>query len=94
MIDHISITVSDLESSTVFYMGVLGALGLEKLIERKNSIGFGKKYPEFWLNYRPNFSAVSKDTGNHICLRAPSKEAVTRFYNLALSLGSFTRWTR
>tara|TARA_B110000196_G_C20553352_1_gene389813 strand:+ start:199 stop:414 length:216 start_codon:yes stop_codon:yes gene_type:complete len=28
-----------------------------------------------------------KDTGNHICLRALSKEAVTLFYSLAISLG-------
>jgi catechol 2,3-dioxygenase-like lactoylglutathione lyase family enzyme len=87
MIDHVSIAVSDLEKSTAFYQGVLGALGFEKLVERGRSIGFGKKYPEFWLNYRSNFSPISKGTGNHICLRAPLKEAVTRFYNLALSFG-------
>jgi hypothetical protein len=66
---------------------VLGTLGFEKLVERQNSIRFGKKYPEFWLNSRPNNLVILKDTGNHICLRAPSKQAVTLFYSLAISLG-------
>jgi hypothetical protein len=66
---------------------VLGTLGFEKLVERQNSIGFGKKYLEFWLDSRPNNLVILNDTGNHICLRAPSKQAVTLFYSLAISLG-------
>lgn len=87
MIDHISIAVSDLTASAKFYEQVLAPLGLTRLVEREKTIGFGKKYPEFWLNARPEMPAVPEDTGTHICLRAASKEAVTAFHEAALSLG-------
>ncbi|MCG8354720.1 MAG: VOC family protein [Kiloniellales bacterium] len=87
MIDHISIAVMDLKTSAAFYDQVLEPLGLARMVERDNTVGFGKKYPEFWLNARPAMAPVDDDTGNHVCLRAPTKEAVIRFYERALKLG-------
>ena len=31
---------------------MLGALGMMKLEVRAATVGFGKKYPEFWINLR------------------------------------------
>ena len=87
MIDHISIAVSNLAASAAFYDRVFMPLGLTRLVEREKSIGFGKKYPEFWLNVRPDMSKIPEDTGQHVCLRAPSREAVSAFYDLALAWG-------
>lgn len=87
MIDHVSVAVSDLAASARFYEQVLAPLGLTRLVEREKTIGFGKKYPEFWLNARPEMVPVPEDTGTHVCLRAASKEAVTAFHETALSLG-------
>lgn len=87
MIDHISLAVSDLAASAAFYDGVLAPLGMTRVTERDNTVGFGKKYPEFWLNSRPGMAAVPDDTGSHVCLRAPSKEAVTAFHEAAGALG-------
>ena len=87
MIDHISIEVRDLAASAEFYERVFAPLGLVRLVDRESSVGFGKKHPEFWLNHRPGMSAVSKDTGAHICLRAPTREAVTLFHDAALAQG-------
>jgi catechol 2,3-dioxygenase-like lactoylglutathione lyase family enzyme len=87
MIDHVSIAVADLQASAAFYDQVLEPLGLKRLAERDHTVGFGKRYPEFWLNARPALTPVGDDTGNHICLRAPSIAAVTQFYERALSLG-------
>ncbi len=87
MIDHVSVAVSDLAASARFYEKVLAPLGLTRLVEREKTIGFGKRYPEFWLNARPDMAPMPADTGTHICLRAASKEAVTAFHETALSLG-------
>jgi catechol 2,3-dioxygenase-like lactoylglutathione lyase family enzyme len=87
MIDHVSIAVSDLQGSAAFYEQVLEPLGLRRLVERERTVGFGKSYPEFWLNLRPTMPAVGDDTGSHVCLRATSKEAVTIFYERAIRLG-------
>jgi catechol 2,3-dioxygenase-like lactoylglutathione lyase family enzyme len=53
MIDHLSIAVRDLEKSAAFYAAVLAPLELSRLVERPDRIGFGKRYPELWLNARP-----------------------------------------
>ena len=76
MIDHISIPVRDLNTSALFYGRVLAPLGLERLVERDHTVGFGKKYPEFWIKLRQDRIATPKGTGNHVCLRASSLDAV------------------
>ncbi len=87
MIDHVSIAVSDLERSAAFYDAVLAPLGFTRLAERERTIGFGKKYPEFWLNLRPGMVIVPQETGIHICLRASSREIVDAFHDAALTNG-------
>ena len=87
MIDHVSIGVSDLRASAAFYEPVLGAIGMKPLIVRDSDIGYGKKYPEFWLNRRDGMPPVAKDTGVHVCLRASSTDAVDAFFRAALDAG-------
>jgi catechol 2,3-dioxygenase-like lactoylglutathione lyase family enzyme len=87
MIDHISLAVRDLAESAGFYDAVLGQLGMQRLAERPSTIGYGKKYPEFWLNARPAMDSIAADTGAHICLRARSEEIVVAFHVLALERG-------
>lgn len=86
MIDHVSIPVRDLAVSAAFYDRVLAPLGLVRLVERPATIGFGKKYAEFWLNLRPSLQPAPPDTGVHVCLRAPDEAAVRAFHETALEL--------
>jgi catechol 2,3-dioxygenase-like lactoylglutathione lyase family enzyme len=87
VIDHVSLAVADLARSDAFYEKVLGPLGLARLVAREATIGFGKRYPEFWLNARPGLVPQLETTGTHVCLRAPSEEAVRAFHALALASG-------
>lgn len=87
MIDHVSVAVSDLAASAAFYDKVLAPLGLARVAERDGSIGFGKKYPEFWLNLRVDMGQVGADCGAHVCLRAPTEVAVRAFHMAAVALG-------
>jgi catechol 2,3-dioxygenase-like lactoylglutathione lyase family enzyme len=86
MIDHISIGVRDLEKARRFYAAVLATLGFTQLREWPTAVGYGKKYPEFWINHRPDL--VVSDTGVHVCLRAPSTDAVDAFHAAALRAGA------
>lgn len=91
MIDHISIGVSDLKTSTAFYREVLAILDYELRDERLETSGFGrrgKSHSEFWLNARPGMAKVPAGSGVHICLRARSVEAVKNFYDAAIRLGA------
>ena len=87
MIDHVSVGVSDLERATKFYEAVLAPLGMSRLVTRPATVGFGTKYPEFWVNLRPGMARVSSDSGVHICIRAKATDAVDGFHAAALAVG-------
>ena len=87
MIDHVSVAVRDLAAGVAFYERVLAPLGYAKLVERPSTVGFGKRYPEFWLNLRADMSSAPADPGAHIALRANSEAAVRAFHAAALAHG-------
>src|ERR1700716_1093993 len=87
MIDHISVGVADLERSARFYESTLAPLGLSRLVTRPATVGFGKSYPEFWINLRADMAAVAPESGVHICLRAKSTADVDAFHAAALAAG-------
>ena len=88
MIDHVSVAVRDLAKAEPFYAALLAPLGMRKLREWPNAaVGFGKKYPEFWINQRAAMPRVADDSGVHICLRATDTRAVEDFHAAALKSG-------
>src|SRR5580692_6482395 len=87
MIDHVSVGVTNLERAARFYEAALAALGLARLVTRPATIGFGKTYPEFWINLRGGMSKAAHESGTHICLRAKTTEEVDAFHAAALSNG-------
>ncbi len=87
MIDHFSVGVSDLERSARFYEATLAPLGLSRLVTRPATIGFGKTYPEFWINLRAGMAQVAPESGVHICLRAGAAVEVDAFHAAALANG-------
>ena len=87
MIDHISVGVADLERAARFYEATLAPLGLSRLVTRPATIGFGKSYPEFWINLRAGMAPISPESGAHICLRAKATGDVDAFHAAALSAG-------
>jgi catechol 2,3-dioxygenase-like lactoylglutathione lyase family enzyme len=90
MIDHVSIAVRDLDAATRFYEAVLGALGLSKLEARPATVGFGKTYPEFWINLRAGMMPLAPTSGAHVCFRARSTELVDAFHAAALAAGALS----
>jgi catechol 2,3-dioxygenase-like lactoylglutathione lyase family enzyme len=56
-------------------------------VRRPATVGFGKSYPEFWINLRAGMSPVAPESGSHICLRAKSAADVDAFHAAALSAG-------
>jgi catechol 2,3-dioxygenase-like lactoylglutathione lyase family enzyme len=87
MIDHVSVGVSDLDRSARFYELALAPLGLSLMVTRPATVGFGKNYPEFWINLRADMAQVVPESGVHICLRAKSASEVDAFHAAALGAG-------
>jgi catechol 2,3-dioxygenase-like lactoylglutathione lyase family enzyme len=87
MIDHVSLAVRDLVACGAFYEVVLATIGYKKIVTGPGTIGFGKKYPELWLNERRAVSPVDAESGTHIALRAPDAASVQAFHAAALAAG-------
>jgi catechol 2,3-dioxygenase-like lactoylglutathione lyase family enzyme len=88
MIDHVSLAVSDLERAVRFYEQALAPLGLMRLVTRPAMVGFGKAYPELWINLRAGMQRMVPDSGVHLCLRARSVGEIDAFYAAALEAGA------
>jgi len=87
-VEHIGITVEDLDVSRVAYLKVLTPLGykVEKdFTPGHPTIGLGtgsEILSDFWLTQRPQVT-----TGIHLAFRAGSEEAVKEFHKAALEAG-------
>lgn len=87
MIDHVSVPVRDLEAAARFYEAVLVTLGITALERRPATVGFGKIYPEFWINLRADVSPLPDNHGAHVCFRARGTDLVDAFHAAALAAG-------
>ena len=85
MIDHVSVAVRDLAAAARFYEAVLATIGIRKLESRPATVGFGKQYPEFWINLHS--ARVQSSDGMHVCFRARTTEMVVAFHAAALAAG-------
>jgi len=56
-------------------------------VTRPGTIGFGKTYPELWLNLRTGLAAAPGDPGGHVALRAASEGAVRAFHAAGVAGG-------
>jgi catechol 2,3-dioxygenase-like lactoylglutathione lyase family enzyme len=87
MIDHTGIGVSDMARSATFYDAALKALGLSRVAQMpsesgKDGIGYGQKYPIFWIDRFHPHSAKQ-----HTAFVAKSRSEVDAFYGAALNAG-------
>jgi catechol 2,3-dioxygenase-like lactoylglutathione lyase family enzyme len=88
MIDHVSLAVSDLERAVPFYERALAPLGLSRLVTRPAMVGFGKTYPEIWINLRRGMPRLLPESGVHLCLRAKSTAEIDAFHAAAIAAGA------
>lgn len=85
LIDHLHLVVSDVQRSKRFYAAVLGTLGIP--------LG-GDEADYFWadelfVSSKDSKAAAGKLTGRtHFAFQAPTKEAVTNFYEAGLAAGA------
>jgi catechol 2,3-dioxygenase-like lactoylglutathione lyase family enzyme len=95
LIDHLSITTSDLDRAQAFYDPVLGALGYPRVSRRERSIGYGSRERQAasLVERAPAYISVYLTRGTlvpdnrHWAFRAPSRAAVRAFHEAALAHG-------
>lgn len=87
IIHHISIGTNDFDRAIAFYDRVLSTVGARKILEFPGAVGFGKRFPEFWVQTPLDGKPASVANGSHFCFIAPSQDAVQAFYDAALEAG-------
>ncbi|MCA9375926.1 MAG: VOC family protein [Candidatus Doudnabacteria bacterium] len=90
MLDHLTIRVSDLEKSKLFYDQVLAVLGMKIVLGQEGRFwGWGEgEHPEFELSVPEESDPPHRRV--HIAFRAKNKEQVDAFYQVALEAGATT----
>ena len=88
MLHHLSFAVADLARSAAFYNAALAPLGYVRVWADSTAVGYG--HPgggdRFAIRLRPGHAAAPSD-GFHVAFAAPSRDAVSHFYNAAMSQG-------
>ena len=91
VLDHVSITVSDLNRAERFYDAVMAALDVLKVGSSPGWIGYGERcdaaHPErTYLSIRLG-STTEPASGRHWCFKAASRQAVDAFWRAGLEAG-------
>ena len=91
LIDHISISVRNLERARRFYDAIFGALQVPKVYECADAVGYGTRNRladdahSYVSIYRSD--AAIADPRRHWCFRAASRAAVDAFHAAGLAAG-------
>ncbi len=91
MLDHVSITVSDLTRAGAFYDAVLSALGHPCVRREDRFLGFGIRNgadddSHSYISIIATGKAIDADR-RHWCFRAPDRAAVDAFHAAGLAAG-------
>lgn len=84
MIDHVTITVADIERSRAFYDAALAPLGISRLYDDgDDAAGYGHNGKAFFWVAQQDRPA----TQAHIAFSAPDQESIVAFHKAALANG-------
>lgn len=91
MLDHVSITVSDMTRAGPFYDAVFAALGHPCVRREETVLGYGTRNRPWddshtYISVRATGDKIGADR-RHWCFRAPSREAVDAFHAAGLASG-------
>lgn len=85
MIDHMNLPVSDPAAARRFYDKVLGALGVARVAEDGDAVGYGTDRWAFGL-----VPATGRIEPLHVAFKAQSQASVDAFFEAAVSSGGIS----
>lgn len=91
LLSHITLGSNDFERCSAFYKAVLEPLGLEKVDEDEEGVGYGlagQAFPVLYAHKPFDGRPASWGNGAHVALNAPSRAAVRAFHEAGMALGA------
>jgi catechol 2,3-dioxygenase-like lactoylglutathione lyase family enzyme len=86
-LSHVSLGTNGYPRAKRFYDAVLATLDIRCLMEFELGAGYGRRFPEFWIQRPHDGQPASVGNGVHVCFSAAGIEAVLAFHRKALELG-------
>jgi catechol 2,3-dioxygenase-like lactoylglutathione lyase family enzyme len=91
LLDHVSISVPDLQAARPFYDSIMTVLGATKVYDRPDALGYGERCcaddtVSTCLAVYLDHSKID-DSRRHWCFKASSREQVDAFFKAGLAAG-------
>jgi catechol 2,3-dioxygenase-like lactoylglutathione lyase family enzyme len=87
VLSHVSLGTNDFPRAKAFYDAVLATLQIRCVMEFPGGAGYGRKFPEFWIQLPHDGGRAGTANGVHISFLANSIDEVKAFHAKALALG-------
>jgi catechol 2,3-dioxygenase-like lactoylglutathione lyase family enzyme len=84
-LDHVSLQAASLAAAATFYDAALAPLGIVRIAEFGDTIGYGEERPYFWIGAQSS-DAPQKEV--HVAFRASARAAVQQFFDAAVAAGA------
>jgi catechol 2,3-dioxygenase-like lactoylglutathione lyase family enzyme len=87
VISHVSLGTNDYPRAKAFYDAVLATLQIGCVMDFPGGAGYGRAFPEFWIQSPHDGGRASVGNGVHISFLANTINEVEAFHAKALQLG-------
>lgn len=88
VISHVSLGTNDYPRAKVFYDAVLATLQIRAVMAFPGGAGYGRTFPEFWIQQPHDGQPAHVGNGVHVSFLANSIDEVNAFHAKALELGA------
>jgi catechol 2,3-dioxygenase-like lactoylglutathione lyase family enzyme len=88
VLSHVSLGTNDYPAAKAFYDAVLATLQIGCVMDFPGGAGYGRKFPEFWIQAPHDGGKASVGNGVHVAFLANSVDEVKAFHAKALALGA------
>jgi catechol 2,3-dioxygenase-like lactoylglutathione lyase family enzyme len=86
-ISHVSLGTNDFARAKSFYDAVLATLQIRCVMAFPGGAGYGRAFPEFWIQPPHDGGRASAGNGVHVAFLANSVDEVKAFHAKALEMG-------
>jgi catechol 2,3-dioxygenase-like lactoylglutathione lyase family enzyme len=87
-LSHVSLGTSDFPRAKLFYDAVLATLDIRCVMDFDQGAGYGREFPEFWVQLPIDGASANPGNGTHVCFNAATVEQVKAFHQVALEQGA------
>lgn len=86
-LSHVSLGTNDIDRAGAFYDRVLAPLGIRRVMAFPGGIGWGRAFPEFWIQTPLDGRPAAVGNGTHVAFLAPDRAAVAAFHAAGIAAG-------